>query len=247
MKNVFLCFLLFIVVSNVLAQAVVPPNIRAANTLDRLVDLDGLGMADMLYGIPLPEGKVIGDTYLDTRWKNSTILLYEKEKMIEGYPVRYDIYLDELEVKGKNGVKVLKGNKVKSFVWIDSLSRVPSFFVNGKEYQNEENVSYTGFFQVLTEGTLPLFKRTFIDIKKADYNIQFNVGSHDDKIIKKNEFYVLKDNRVVALPSSRKKLVLVFDDKSEAMEKYMKDNNLASHKEEHLKLIFEFYNSLVNN
>ncbi|WP_276374081.1 hypothetical protein [Chryseolinea sp. H1M3-3] len=247
MKNLFLFFLLCIVVSDVLAQAVVPPNIRAANTLDRLVDLDGLGMADMLYGIPLPEGKVVGDTYLDTHWKYSTILLYDKDKMIEGYPTRYDIYLDELEVKGKNGVKVLKGNNVKSFVWIDSLSRMPSFFVNGKEYKNEENVPYTGFFEVLTEGTLPLFKRTFIDIKKADYNIQFNVGSHDDKIIKKNEFYMLKDNHVIALPSSKKKLVLVFDDKSEAIEKYIKDNNLASHKGEHLKLIFEYYNSLVNN
>jgi hypothetical protein len=98
------------------AQAVVPPNVRAANTLDRLKESRDFSSADLLYGIPLPEGKIIGDTYLDIHWKNSSILLYESEKLIEGFPIRYDIRTDEVEVKSKSGIKVLNGVKIKSFV-----------------------------------------------------------------------------------------------------------------------------------
>ncbi len=247
MKKLMTIFIFLIFVSKSYAQSVVPNNIRATNTLERLFDLAGISNSDMLYGIPLPEGKVIGDTYLDLHWKNSTILLYEKDKLIEGYPVRYDIYLDELEIKAKNGIKVLKGNKIKSFVWVDSLTQVPSYFMNGKEFKNEDNVSFTGFFQVVSDGSLPLFKKTLIEVKKANYNVQFNVGSPDDKILKKQHFYVVKGDQAMEIPTSKKKLLPLFGDKSDEVEKFIKENALTTTKEDHLKLIFDYYNSLVNN
>ncbi len=247
MKNSFLVLQFFALISVGYGQSVVPNNIRAANTLDRLVDLDGLSNADMLYGIPLPEGKVIGDTYLDVQWKAASILLYDKDKLIEGFPVRYDIHLNELEIKAKNGVKVLKGDKVKSFVWIDSLTNSPIYFVNAKEFKNEYNVTITGFFQVLTDGSLPLFKKTNVDVKKADYNVQLNVGSLDDKILKKHELYAVKGHRVIEVPSSKKKLLPLFGDKSKDVEKFIKENALTTNKEYHLTNIFKHYNSLVNN
>jgi hypothetical protein len=247
MKNLVSVLLLSTFVSGSYAQAIVPPNIRANNTLDKLTDLDGINTGDILYGIPLPEGKTVGDTYLNTHWKKSSILLYDDQKLIEGFPVRYDILTDELEIKSTKGIKVLKGSKIKSFVWIDSLSKTPDFFVNAKDFNDSDNVPYSGFFQVLADGSLPLFKKTLIDIKKADYNIQFNVGSPDDKILKKSEFYALKENNVIEIPASRKKLVTLFGEKSEQMEQFIKENNLSSMKEDQLKIIFEHYNSLVNN
>jgi hypothetical protein len=195
----------------------------------------------------LPEGKIIGDTYLDIHWKNSSILLYESEKLIEGFPIRYDIRTDEVEVKSKSGIKVLNGVKIKSFVWVDSVTKAPDYFVNARDFKNESNAPYSGFFQVLTEGPLPLFKKTEIDIKKANYNVQFNVGSQDDKILKKSKFYSLKDKQLVEVPSSKKKIVALFGDKSEVMKLFIKENDLSITKGDQLKMIFEHYNSLVNN
>ena len=247
MKNLVWILVLLTFTSKCYAQAVVPPNVRATNTLDRLKESRDLGSADMLYGIPLPEGKTIGDTYLDTHWKNSSILLYENEKLIQGFPIHYDIMTDQVEVKSNKGIKVLKGIKIKSFVWVDSITKAPDYFVNAKDFKGESNVPYSGFFQVLTEGSLPLFKKTKIDIKKADYNIQFNVGSQDDKILKKSEFYTLKDKQVIELPSSKKKIIALFGDKSEVMEEFIKENDLSITKSDQLKIVFERYNSLVNN
>jgi hypothetical protein len=150
--------------------------------------------------------------------------------------------LDELEIKGKNGIKVLAGTKVKSFVWMDSFTNVPVYFINGKAFRNEIDVPFTGFLQVLTEGSVPLLKRTYIDIKKADYNIALNVGSRDEKILKKNKFYALMTDKVVALPGSRKKFIQLLNGDSR-LEEFIRDNNLTTSKEEHLKVIFEHYNS----
>ena len=247
MKKLMAILVVLTIACNCLAQAVVPPNVRATNTLDRLKESRDFNSADMLYGIPLPPGTTIGDTYLDLRWKKSSILLYENEKLIEGFPLRYDIMADAIEIKAKSGIKVLNGIKVKSFVWVDSATKAPDFFVNAKDFKSESNVPYTGFFQVLTEGTLTLFQKTEIDIKKADYNVHFNVGSQDDKILKKIEFYALKGNQTVKLPSSKKRIVALFGDRSEEMEGFIKENDLSTTKSEQLKIIFDHYNSLVNN
>ena len=228
------------------SQAIVPPNIRATNTLEKLFDYNGIDEGDILYGIPLPEGKVVGDTYIDTHWRNANVMLFEKEKLIEGFPMRYDIHLDELEFKGKSGIKVLAGSKVKSFVWADSISRTPAYFINGKSFRNEDDVPFTGFFEVLEEGSVPLLKRTYISVRKADYNVAMNVGSRDDKILKKNKYYVLRENRLVELPASRKKFLSFFNDNSR-LDEYIRENGLSVTDEHDLKLIMSRYNSVPNN
>ncbi len=235
---------LFIMAREGQSQAVVPPNIRATNTLEKLFDYNGIDEGDILYGIPLPEGKVVGDTYMDTHWRMANVMLYDKEKLIEGFPMRYDIHLDELEFRGKNGIKVLAGSKVKSFVWADSITRTPAYFINGKSFRNEDDVPFTGFFEVLEEGSVPLLKKTYISVRKADYNVAMNVGSRDDKILKKSKFYVLKQTRIIELPKSRKKFLALFNDKSSQLEAFIKENNLLTYIEQDLEMILDYFNSL---
>lgn len=225
------------------AQYAVPPNIRATNTLDRLIFSEGVDVGDMLYGIPMPPGKVIGDNYLTTQWRKSNVLLFESEKMIEGYPVRYDIKADELEFKTTNGIKVLAGSKVKSFVSVDSSKAEPVFYVNAKLYNAG---GLNGFFEVVADGQLPLLKHTEIEIKKADYSEALNMGSRDDKIIKKHTFYQAVKNDIVKVPKSRKKFLEALPDKQQEMEKFLSANSLSLSREEDLKAIYEHYNQLNN-
>ncbi|AYB32278.1 hypothetical protein [Chryseolinea soli] len=244
-KEVFI-FLGLLSGLHALAQPnVVPNNIRSVNTLEKLYDPDGLGRTDMLYGIPQPEGKVVGNTYFSTQWKASTILLYKDEKMIEGFLIRYDIRANEIEVKTQSGVKVVGGDKVKSFIWIDSASRIPSYFVNAKDFKDKDQTRLSGFFQVVVDGPLPLLRQTTVYVKKADYSVQFDVGSRDDKILKKTELYFARDGQVTALPSSKKKLLPLFGDKADAMGKFIQDQALTISREADLITIFNHYNSLI--
>lgn len=226
------------------SQAVssLPTQIRASETMDKISNLN---TGEVLYGIAQPEGKVIGDTYLNINWLRTTLLLYEKGTLLEGYPVRYDIALDELEIKGKNGVKVLRGDKVKSFVMIDSLIHGPQFFINAKEYKNDDGVRLKGFFRVLSDGSKPLFKKTNIKVREADYNVSFDVGSRDSKLLREYEYYTTDGDRLIKLPNSKKKLLIVFGDRAGEIEKFMKINDLNPNQESHLKAMFEHYNQLI--
>lgn len=226
--------------------SVIPPNVRATNTIERLTDSNGLGNNEMMFGIPIPEGKVIGDTYLSTEWKKSVILLYEKGRLIEGFPVRYDIKSDELDVKGRSEVKVLEGRKVKSFMWIDSTRTEPYYFINARDFK-EEGVPLVGFFEVLVDGNSPLFKKTDISVKKADYNVTLSMGSRDDKILKSSSYYLADGSSVSEIPGSKKKFLQLLKGKADEVESYMDTNNLSVKKEEELIAIFKYYNSIKNN
>lgn len=224
-------------------NSAIPNYVRAVNALERLSDSNGLGTNEMVYGIPLPPGKVIGDTYLSTSWKKSVILLYKENKLLEGYQVRYDVQADELEVKTSKGIKVLKGRAIKSFMWIDSLRTDPYYFVNAADYKTD-GAPLAGFFEVLVDGPTPLFKKTRLAMKKANYNVALNVGSRDDQILKVHEYFVARSGKVTEIPSSRKKIAAVFSPKEEDIAKYMNANDLSVRKETDLVHIFQFYNSL---
>ncbi|MFZ6011198.1 MAG: hypothetical protein ACOYXT_12700, partial [Bacteroidota bacterium] len=130
-------------------NSAIPTYIRASNTLDRLTS--GLTASNILYGIPLPPGKIIGDTYLNKEWRKSTLMLYGNDKLIEGYLIRYDLFADEIEIKTPDGIRVLVGRKVKSFLQLDSATNLPSYFVNALDYKNEKGIPLSGFFEVLSE------------------------------------------------------------------------------------------------
>jgi hypothetical protein len=244
MKKIALVLIGIVVAAAAYAQAVMQDNLRAATTLDRLSNFQGHNTADLLYGIPMPPGKIIGDTYLSQDWKMATVLLYADNKIIEGFPVRYDIAANELEFNAKNGIKVLSGEKIKSFVWMDADTKVPSYFINGKEFKDSDNVPYVGFFQVLSDGKMPLMKRTKVTIKKPDYNVALNVGSADEKIFKSVMICYSKENKISKIPSSNKKGIPVFGEKSAEVKKFVEDNALSFGEEDELIKIFDFYNGL---
>lgn len=221
-------------------QWAIPPVMRAENTLDRLSDKDGLGQGDLLYGLPIPPGSVIGDTYLDTKWNGATVLLYETDKVIEGYFVKYDIKGLSLELKAKNGIKLLDIKKVKSMVWLDSVTNMPRYFVNAKEYK-EEGTPLTGLLEVVVDGQMPLFKKTYLWEKEPNYVVAFDVGSRDKKIYKKDAFYYGKGAEVVKV-TNKKNLIVAFGDMGPEMESFIKINKLEVSKASGLQKIFEFYN-----
>lgn len=241
---IILSFTFFAFHSSAQQGSTLAPNIRAANTIERLTDSNGLGTNEMMFGIPLPEGKVIGDTYLNLEWRKAAILLYEGNRLIEGHSARYDIQTNELDIEASNGIKALSGTKVKSFVWLDSQTGKSAFFINAKEYHFNETV-LTGFFEVRVDGSNPLFKKVSLILKKADYNAALSTGSRDDKILKKIFYYYREGNQVMLLPNSKKKVLPIFKNNADKINAFINKNNLSVKQEDHLEQIFTYFNSLT--
>ena len=246
-KNIscILSFSLIVLQATAQQGSAIPPNIRAVNTIERLTDSNGLGTNEMMFGIPFPEGKVVGDTYLNVEWRRAAILLYDGDKLMEGYSARYDIQANDLDIKASRGIKALAGNKVKSFVWMDSLNGKLSYFINAKEYRFNETI-LSGFFEVCVDGSTPLFKKVSLMLKKADYNVALNTGSHDDKILKKVIYYYGEGDLVMLLPNSKKKMLSIFKKDANKVNTFINENALSVKNEDHLNQIFAYYNSLTN-
>jgi len=223
-------------------QTAIPPNMRAQITLGQLSNpVRGLSGGDMLYGIPMEPGKVIGDNYLDKKWNRANILLYQSETMIEGYPVKYDVKNDLLEIKSATGIKVLEGRKIKNLVWIDSLTTQPHYFVNGGEYRFEGTKSM-GLMEVLVDGELPLMKRAEVNVKKANYNPALDVGSKDMKIYIKEIFLYASNGELVKI-KSKESILKAAGTRSAEVESFIKVNKLNTNKQPDLIRVFEYINS----
>ena len=222
----------------------IPNSVRAVNTIERLTDSNGLGNNEMLYGIPLAPGGVVGDNYLTTDWSSSAILLYKNEKLIKGYPIRYDIAANQLNVKSSGGIKVLEGSAVKSFSMIDSARNNLKYFINAGEYTLDGS-TMTGFFEVLVDGRVALFKRLRVVLKKADYNSALDIGSRDDKIVKQATYYLNQTLVVTELPSAKNKLASLMGDRGDEVKDFIDRNKLSVRKEDDLVRIFQYYNSLL--
>jgi hypothetical protein len=243
MKKLFAAVLIlqFAFVAHAQTLSAIPPNVRASNVLQ---GISHITQSDMVYGIPMPAKKLIGDGYLDRHWNMASILLYKDDILIEGYPVRYDLLKDELEVNSQRGIKVLEGRRVKSFVWIDSLSQKPVYFINAAQYKNQSNEKLTGFFAVLSDGRLPLFKKTTAAIKQSNYSVQLNMGNPDDKVLKKEALYYAADGIVYNVPKTKKKLLPLFGDKQKQIDEFIKVNSLDVSNDDGLIKAFTHFNSL---
>lgn len=239
--RVFLVLLLTLLQFEVFGQWAIPAQMRAENTLDRLSDKGGLSNSDILYGVPLPPGSVIGDNYLDKKWNKANILLYQTETIIEGYPVKYDVKSDLIEIKTNVGIKVLDVKKVKNLVWVDSISSAPHYFVNAGEFK-KEGVPSKGLLEVLVDGTLPLVKKTEFFVKKPTYNAALDVGTRDTKIYPKETTYFVKEGEMIKV-KGKKDIAAAAPERAKEVEAFIKVNKLNVNKEADLIKVFEFLNA----
>lgn len=192
--------------------------------------------------LPMAPPDVLGSERLYDYYNLASFLLNDST-LLEAVPARFYVLSNEFEIKTKQGPRALKGDKVKSFVWIDSASRNPQYFVNMKEFKRENGVSGTGFMQILTEGNITLLKQTEILFKEANYHVALNVGNRDHEFIRRTNLYYLKGDTFQPLPS-RKKLLSIFPDKQAELQKFVKLNQLDLGNEHHILALIGFYNKI---
>jgi len=221
----------------------IPNTLRISGTIDRILARNNYQNGQLMYIITPEPGKVIGDGYLHTYWSTGAILLNDKDQIIEGYPLRYDILNDELEIRSNAGVKALKSNRVKSFVWLDSLSNTAHYYISTSGYIAEGKDKPKGFLQILSDGSMPAFKHTVVRVREADYRADLNMGKADTYVLKKEKFYYAIDNQLYPVPSSRKKFVAIFGARAQDIDAFISENNLSVSQEHHLRIIFDHYNS----
>ncbi|NJM26816.1 MAG: hypothetical protein HC859_16450 [Bacteroidia bacterium] len=217
-------------------------NMQLQRTVERLAG--GLSPGEIDYGIPLPPGRTLGDTYLGKGWRKGSITLLDGDKLIEGYFVRYNIELNEFEIRTPSKVRALDGKKVKNFIWLDSVSQAPSYFVAARDYKDVEGGVFDGFLEVISDGPLPLLVKHEVFLRKSDYNVALQVGTRDAIVEKRATIFYAVDGVLYEVPRSKKKMIQLMAAHEEAIAKFIKINQVDFGDEDHLAALFDHYNKL---
>lgn len=208
--------------------------------IERMATTNGL-QSGTIITMSGAEAGIKGDVYLNKHFNNVVFQLYDNDKIVEGYLAKLDLKKNEFDVMVPHGVKVLKGNLIKSFIFIDSLTRFQTNYVNLKEWKTPDERLDEGFIEILAEGKLTLAKRTELIVKKPDFNPALNVGSKDYKFLKQEQLYYIADKTLIELPG-KKNFIKIFMGDSKEIERFILSNNLSITKIADLIEIFNYYN-----
>ncbi|WP_428663654.1 hypothetical protein [Runella sp.] len=228
-------------------------NGQLTNTARDLINLDGFKLNANnsnvgLFGIKGPKGNLVGDPYLDSTWQIGSIKLYKKigppgreGDSIANVPLRLDLFVNELEVRigEAKEVRVVTGNLVRFFTLEAPERRI---FLNTNQFRSEDNLQ--GFVELIKGGRLSLVELTKTAIIKPNYNEAMALGSKDTKIVKNSQYYVVKGNTLVAIGSSKKKLLDAMADRADDVEEFIKTNKLSLKSRSDITKVFTFYNTL---
>jgi hypothetical protein len=202
-------------------------------------DPNALGTVQSL---PMPPPDVIGNDLLKPYFSVSTFILNDST-LLSGLPARLYLIRNEFDVKAPIGIRTLRGDRVKSFIWVDSASKKTEVYVNMKEYRSENGIQGAGFMQILSEGKIGLLKQTEIIFKKANYHVAMHVGSPDHQFVRKTHLYYLVDKTFRPVPKA-KRVLSIFPDHHEELQRFIKINQLDLNQEYHLQALTDYYNSL---
>ncbi len=212
-------------------------------SLERMGSVSSVS-SPILPGLPFASPDVLGDPFLYSSLSTGTLLLYNNQ-VIKDALTKYDVLHDEFYFQTKQGMRVLPGNQVKSFIFLDSLTKRPTSYINAKEFKNETGTPFVGFFEIVYDGVFALLRKTEATIQQANYHVALNVGRMDHKVNKKTTLYYLKDNVCAVLPAP-KKLTSVFGNSRPDIDRYIKINQLNLKDERHLKIVFEYFNQITD-
>lgn len=202
-----------------------------------------------LFTIKGPAGTLIGSPYLDTTWQAGNVKFYKnlplslKVDSLAGVPVRLDLLANELDVKASvTDIKAIKASEIR-YIDMNNAYGSVSRFINVQEFQSEERPG-NGFFEQVVTGKLGLLTHPSVHLQKSTYNVAMNVGSKDDKLVKRMDWYAVRGQQLVKFSPGKKSILELMDDKKEQIDIFLKTKKPDVKTREGLSVVFRYYNTL---
>lgn len=179
-----------------------------------------------------------GSPYFDVEFNSATISPLNKVFM-----VRYNAVLDDMEVIQSTDTLIMNRNNKNYIIKLSNGKAVYKILENADSKEDK-----LGYFIQLTDGKkVSLYRKDrkkFVEIKRTAY------GGSEETLAKfkkqKSEFYVELDNsgNAVLFPQKKKHIIKFFSGKENKIKKFIKENKIKTSKEEDLKKLINYANSL---
>lgn len=216
--------------SNGIGQVIYPPG-----RIDATIRAGGL-VVPINYESKIEKNR---EEYISDEWNQGTIVLLTDDS-IHHYPLKYNLMTDAVEVKTEHVVKVVPLSDVRRFYWVQNGQRQD--YINSSGY-TMTGTPFVGYLQLLSEGAVNLFKKIYLNIQKANYRPELDVGSPEDKIVREEIYFVARGTNIIEL-KRRNSVYDFFKQHRAKVKKYAQQNKLQPKREEDLIDIVEYYNQI---
>ena len=165
-----------------------------------------------------------GKIYLDNNFIESTIISFKDEEF--NVEMRYRFADDEMQIMHQGKIKAIVPQKVNKLIFQNGEKK--QIFVP-MEYSDKKNVNL-GYFELLVDGEMKLLKQFQKKGKDKIKTVLFFQNENEPA-----KYFKVKKSSILKLMSKHKS----------AVSKFISENKISLKKENDLKKVFEFYNSLL--
>ncbi|QSE96033.1 hypothetical protein [Fulvivirga lutea] len=219
------------------------PTLSFSQSVSAVTDTKSANPGEVIDQLPLPPPKLEGTFYLNEDWVEGDLWL-KNQKVLRGFPLKYDLKNQLLEIKTEYGIKVCQLPLIEKFVikqpLKDSIHYYNTSVVNNITFDVPK-----GICEILVNDKVKVIKYQYMEIKEATYNVALSAGERNDKVLKKDKHYVIVRDQVFELKNKVKKNDEVFGQKTSEVEAFAKKNNLKLKDDAEIIKVFEYYNSLI--
>lgn len=185
----------------------------------------------------LTEKDIEGSPYLTAEFIKGDVYTSSKMQFVD-IPLRYNIYNDEMQFQSPDGniAAIAAPEVIEKVTFGDyTLEYIP--FVNAKKMRR-------GFFKLVVKGNASLYARPNIE-----YREPVPPGAYKDpepaRFVGKPDTYYIRIGMDAAQKIENKNdLEVVFPDHNKEVAGFIKKNKVNQRKEDKLKALVEYYNSL---
>ncbi|MGB4900962.1 MAG: hypothetical protein WBP00_09335 [Saprospiraceae bacterium] len=206
-----------------------------------------------IYGVSNQVSVVVGDYYIDKSWKLGVIDFYPYKVTLEGREwnidtvknerIRFNTKSNELEINTKYGVKIISGDKIRSFITGSGKDAIR--VINGQELGYKPDDKNFGFYQELFLGEVSLYSTFKVSERKPTYVPAFDVGDKNTEILKKEFFYLKDHTGFNKMKANYSGVLKAMSDKEDELSRYMDKYQLDPALRQDLVRIIRYYSGLL--
>jgi hypothetical protein len=211
----------------------------------RIIGTDDLDMS---------KSAVIGNTFLSDSWHLGTLYLTHN-RQLESPSFKYDLENNQFLLNAKEtptekhvseDVRILHGTHVMAFEMTDPLRGKRQFLNSVNANMTSAGKPLLGFLEILTDGELVLYRKVETKLLKSNYNVALNAGDRNDRIIRKEIYYIGRSDSMdlQEIGKNKNANLAIFAHNQQKIKEFMKQNNLKFTDQSDLVQLVTFHNSL---
>lgn len=180
-----------------------------------------------------------GSPYIFPGFKPATIIT-QKDEVIK-FPVRYDLYANEMEVKNNSGIYSIAHPEIIKMITTDSIKLIHSGYINSSDHAESGKHSY---FILQTEGKCRFLIKKELRLQDPEKPKLYQDAKPAEFIFLKDTYYFKIGETDAVRINGKSDALEVMADKESQVGTFIKENRINLNKAEDLQQLAEYYNNL---